>query len=110
VLAAGGFLVAAAVLPDGPTSVPSCSWPLRVRGPATSEQAGLVRCYLRALATHDRSGMLAVADSTRAAMPPTITRADFAHAADAQAGTATAMFRPRSQEQMVRLSPPHCWT
>lgn len=94
VLAGGGFVVAAAVLPDGPTSVPSCSWPLRIRGPATGEQAGLVRCYLRALATHDQSGMLEVADTTSASAPPAITSADFAHAADARTGTATATFRP----------------
>jgi hypothetical protein len=75
-----------------PTSVPSCSWPLRVRGPATSEQAGLVRCYLRALATHDPGGLLAVADTAGA--PIRISHADFAHAADARSGTATATFTP----------------
>jgi hypothetical protein len=93
VLAAGGYLVAAASS-DGPTSVPSCSWPLRIRGPGTREQAGLVRCYLRALAAHDTSGMLGVADTTHANEPLTITRAEFAHAADARSGTATATFRP----------------
>jgi hypothetical protein len=75
-----------------PTSVPSCSWPLRVRGPATSEQAGLVRCYLRALASHDAGGLLAVADTAGA--PIRITHADFTHAADARSGTATATFTP----------------
>jgi hypothetical protein len=78
-----------------PTSVPSCTWPLRVRGPATSEQAGLVRCYLRALAAHDAGGLLAVADMSG---PIRITRADFAHAADARAGRATATFTPNSAD------------
>jgi hypothetical protein len=32
------------------TSVPSCDWPIRVVGGASKAQAGLVRCYLRALA------------------------------------------------------------
>jgi hypothetical protein len=96
VLAAGGYLVAAvASSSDGPTSVPSCSWPLRVRGPATTEQAGLVRCYLRALATHDQNGMLDVADTSE---PVTITGAAFVHAADAQTGTATALFRPNDSD------------
>ena len=94
ILAAGGYLVAAATSSDGPTSVPSCSWPLRVRGPATREQAGLVRCYLRALADRDPNGMLGVADTMQANEPLTITRVDFAHAADARSGTATATFRP----------------
>lgn len=98
VLAAGGYLVAAAVALDGPTSVPSCSWPLRVRGHGTIEQAGLVRCYLRALAAHDTGGMLAVADTSRSDEPLTITRADFAHAADARSGTATATFTPNDTD------------
>jgi hypothetical protein len=70
--------------------VPWCSWPLRVRGHATSEQAGLIRRYLRALARRDASGLLALADTT--AGPARITAADFRHAADARAGTASATF------------------
>ncbi len=62
-LAAGGYLVWRETSGGLPTSVPSCSWPLRVRGPATGEQAGLIRCYLRALAGHDAAGFLAVADT-----------------------------------------------
>jgi len=72
---------------------PSCSWPLRIQGSATAEQAGLVRCYLRALATNDASGLMAVAPN----IPDvriTITKADFAHSADARAGLATATFTP----------------
>jgi hypothetical protein len=70
---------------------PSCSWPLRVRGPASPEQAGLVRCYLRALASRDQSAMLAVADTDP---PVRITAADFAHGTDARTGTATVTFIP----------------
>jgi len=70
---------------------PSCSWPVRIRGTATSDQEGLVRCYLLALASGDRSGMSAVATRT----PPTrITSIDFRDSADARAGTATAIFIP----------------
>jgi hypothetical protein len=72
-------------------STPSCSWPLRIRGKPTAAQAGLVRCYLRALAGHDTGGLLAVADN----MPRVrITPADFAHSADARSGLATATFLP----------------
>lgn len=90
VLAAGGYLAWAAIAGGQPTSVPSCSWPLRVRGDATSQQAGLIRCYLRALAHHDASGLLTLAYKT--AGPVRITAADFKHAADARAGTASATF------------------
>jgi hypothetical protein len=77
---------------DGPTSVPSCSWPLRVRGHPEDGQAGLVRCYLRALAANSADGLLAVADSAN--VPVRITKASFAHAPDARSGLATATFTP----------------
>ncbi len=89
VLVAGCYLAWGAIAGQ-PTSVPSCSWPLRVRGHATSKQSGLIRCYLRALAHHDASGLLTLADTT--AGPVRITAADFRHAADARAGTASAAF------------------
>jgi hypothetical protein len=74
---------------------PSCSWPLRIRGEATGEQTGLVRCYLRALAGRDTAGLLAVA----ANIPPVrITGADLAHSADAQSGVATATFTPNPSD------------
>jgi hypothetical protein len=76
-------------------STPSCSWPLRIRGKPTAAQAGLVRCYLRALAGHDTAGLAAVADN----MPPVrITRADFKHSADARSGLATAAFLPATTD------------
>jgi hypothetical protein len=76
-------------------STPSCSWPLRVRGKPTAAQAGLVRCYLRALAERDTGGLAAVAGN----MPPVrITKADFAHSADARSGLATATFTPNPSD------------
>jgi hypothetical protein len=74
---------------------PSCSWALRVGGKPTPVQAGLIRCYLRALAHRDAAGLLAVA----ANIPPVrITKADFAHSADARAGLATAIFTPNPSD------------
>jgi hypothetical protein len=65
---------------------PTCSWPVQVRG-ASLAQAGLIRCYLRALAHRDTAGLMAVA----ADIPPVrITEADFRYSADARAGLATA--------------------
>jgi hypothetical protein len=90
VLVEVGYLIVAAI--GLPTSVPSCSWSLRVSGHATSEQAGLIRCYLRALADHNTGGLLAVADTTSG--PVRITSADFRYSADARAGVATAIFTP----------------
>ena len=75
---------------DGPTSVPSCSWPLRVRGHPEGGQAGLVRCYLRSLAAKSADGLLAVAYTANG--PVHITEASFAHAPDARSGLATASF------------------
>ena len=77
---------------DGPTSAPSCSWSMRVRGHPEGGQAGLVRCYLRALAGKSTRGLVAVADSANG--PVRITKASFAHAADARSGRATATFTP----------------
>jgi hypothetical protein len=76
---------------DGPTSIPTCSWPLHVRGTASSQQAGLVRCYMRALARRDLDGLKAVADNNP---PARITRTQLTHSADARSGTATVTFVP----------------
>jgi hypothetical protein len=70
---------------------PSCSWPLRIRGTATAGQAGLVGCYLRALAERDTAGLMAVADNDPAVR---ITQADLRYSPDARAGLATATFTP----------------
>jgi hypothetical protein len=72
---------------------PSCSWPLRMRGTATGQQAGLVRCYLQALARRDIAGVYAVADNIPKAH---ITAADLKYSADARTGLATAHFAPSS--------------
>lgn len=77
---------------DGPTSAPSCSWPLRVRGHPEDGQAGLVRCYLRSLAANSAQGLLAVADTANT--PVRISKASFAHAPDARSGLAAATFTP----------------
>jgi hypothetical protein len=74
---------------------PACSWPLQVRGTASPAQAGLVRCYLRALASRDTDGLMAVA----ADIPPVrITSADLTYSADARAGLATAAFTPNPND------------
>jgi hypothetical protein len=72
---------------------PTCSWPLQVRGTASRAQAGLVRCYLRALASRDTAGLMGVA----AYIPPArITKADFTHSADARrAGHRDHYAKPR---------------
>ena len=90
ILAGASYVIAVAV--GEPTSTPSCSWSLRIAGRATSEQAGLIRCYLRALADHDTGGLLAVADNSGG--PVRITSTDFRHSADARSGVATATFTP----------------
>jgi hypothetical protein len=70
---------------------PTCSWPLQVRGSASPAQSGLVRCYLRALASRDTAGLMTVA----ADIPPVrITSADLRYSADARAGLATATVTP----------------
>jgi hypothetical protein len=74
---------------DGPTSVPSCSWTMRVSGQASQRQAGLVRCYLRALAQRDSQLLAAVAYP-----PARITSADLRLSGAARSGLATASFRP----------------
>ena len=74
---------------------PTCSWPLQVRGTASPAQAGLVRCYLRALASRDTTGLMAVA----ADIPPVrITSADLTYSADARAGLAAAAFTPNPND------------
>jgi hypothetical protein len=74
---------------------PACSWPLQVRGTASPAQAGLVRCYLSALAGRDTAGLMAVA----ADIPPVrITKADLTYSADARAGLATAAFTPNPND------------
>jgi hypothetical protein len=80
----GGHMAWGAIQTRGTST---CSWPLQVRGTASPAQVGLVRCYLRALASRDTAGLMAVA----ADIPPVrITSADLRYSADAHAGLATA--------------------
>ena len=91
-LAWGGHAVWEAIQTRG---TPTCSWPLQVRGTASPAQAGLVRCYLRALASRDTAGLMAVT----ADIPPVrITSADLTYSADARAGLATAAFTPNPND------------
>jgi hypothetical protein len=74
---------------------PTCSCPLQVRGTASPAQAGLVRCYLRALAGRDTAGLMTAA----ADIPPVrITSADLRYSADARAGLATAAVTPSPED------------
>lgn len=88
-LAVGGFYWVRDTFGDGPMSVPSCSWSLGVRS-SSGRAAGLVRCYLRALASRDVGGLHQVANGSNG--PVQITEASFAHTADARSGLATATF------------------
>ena len=89
----GGYKFWSVASDDGPTSVPFCSWPLRIHGTPNREEAGLIRCYVRALAQRSVAGLQAVA------VPPVrISAAQFARAADARAGTATATFIPNPSD------------
>ena len=76
---------------DGSHNTPSCSWSLRIQGKPAPAQAGLVRCYVRALAHRDTTALLAVAANVPAVR---ITGADLAHSADARSGRATVTFLP----------------
>jgi hypothetical protein len=76
-------------------NTPSCSWPLRIHGKPTAAQAGLVRCYLGALAKRNTAELLAIADDHPQVR---ITKADLRHSADARAGLATATFTPNPSD------------
>ncbi|WP_152627077.1 hypothetical protein [Streptacidiphilus melanogenes] len=69
-------------------SAPSCSWPARIEH-ADADQAGLIRCYLRALADHSDSELRAVVPAADNAGPAGFSAVDFTHSADAADGVAT---------------------
>ena len=84
--AMAGCTVLAPLAGDGlPGAAPACSWPLRVAGHATAAQAGLVRCYLRALAEHDLAALKPLVNPTHR-----VTKAQLAQTADARSGRASA--------------------
>jgi hypothetical protein len=89
---AGAWAWSQAARGDLPTSTPSCSWPLRIRGQPSAGETGLVRCYLRALARCDRAGLSAVSWYGQ------LTKTDMARSADARAGTATVTFTPNESD------------
>ena len=92
---AGAALAGCTVLGgDGlPGAAPACSWPLRVTGPATAAQSGLIRCYLRAVAGHNLAALQGLVNPTYRA-----TKAQLAQTADARAGRASATITPSSDD------------
>jgi hypothetical protein len=88
VVMAGAVLTGCTMLGiDGlPGAAPACSWPLRVAGHATAAQAGLVRCYLRAVAGHNLAALKGLVNPTYR-----VTNAQLTQTADARAGRARAM-------------------
>jgi len=66
---------------------------MRVRGAATADEAGVVRCYLQDLAHRDTAGLYAIADYIP---KPHLTASDLQFATDARSGLATAYFSPSS--------------
>ncbi len=68
----------------------SCSWPARIEH-ANSDQAGLIRCYLRAVAQHSAGELRSVVRAADDDGPTGFPASDFAHAADAHSGTATVI-------------------
>jgi hypothetical protein len=76
------------------TSVPSCDWPLQVQGEGTHEQAGLIRCYVRAVAHRDLTTLSQLV--TNMGKLPTMHPSDVRQSRDALSGTATATFTPNN--------------
>lgn len=73
--------------PDAPG--PSCSWPADIRQ-GNPDQAGLIRCYLRAVAHHSESELRAVVPSRDNGGPTGFSTADFTHTHDVNSGTPLA--------------------
>ena len=83
---------------EGPdASAPSCSWSARIEK-ANADQAGLIRCYLRALAQHSDSGLHEVVPSRDNEGPTGFSTADFAHSRDAAAGAATVTVKANDED------------
>ena len=87
VLAVFGWAKVRDAAPGPDVSAPSCSWPAHIEH-ANSDQAGLVRCYLRALAHRSASELRAVVRSEDDNGPTGFSSADLAHSADARSGAA----------------------
>ena len=80
-----------------PTSVPSCAWPLRGACRVPADEAGLIRCYVRALAQADLPALQGLAEPDPAHL---ITAAQLAYSGDARAGLATATFTPNPSDSV----------
>lgn len=78
---------------DGPDMCPvSCTWPARITG-ATPAQAGVIRCYLRALAYGSTAEMREVVPASGMGGEATATAKAFRYARDARRGVATVTVR-----------------
>jgi len=82
------FLVAGKIRGGGDTGTRACAWNANISN-ANRDQAGLIRCYLKAIAQHSESGLRSVVRTTEDGGPTGFTDADFAHSADANSGPAT---------------------
>jgi hypothetical protein len=90
VAACAALLIAVNLTLSG-SGVPTCTWPLAVRGKATPAQIDLVRCYVEDLAHRDTAGL------TTLMFPSSytaITSADLAYSKDARLAPAIATFTP----------------
>jgi hypothetical protein len=74
-----------------PTSVPSCKWPLQIFDKPTHDEAGLMRCYVSAVARRDLPALSKVFTGVRNTLP-TMHASDVRQSADALSGTASAHF------------------
>ena len=84
-------------------STPSCSWPMHVTGTATTEQVGLVHCYLQALSQRNTAELTEVMGSTGS--PGHIIPSDLTYSVDARDGLASANFMPNpSDDTYVKLT------
>jgi hypothetical protein len=93
-VAAGCALLAPVLGGNGlPGTAPACSWPLRIAGHATPAQAGLVRCYLRAVAKHNLAALRGLVNPTYR-----VTEAQLAQTPDARAGRASAKITPSPED------------
>ncbi|MET8407016.1 hypothetical protein ABZV34_02685 [Streptomyces sp. NPDC005195] len=95
---AAGVLLVRWLVPDpwltiqdfaqGPDAgAPSCSWPVHLEK-ANPDQAGLIRCYLRAIAHHSTSELRTAVRARDDDGPTGFSAADFAHTQDVTSGTA----------------------
>ncbi|WP_042422906.1 hypothetical protein [Streptacidiphilus anmyonensis] len=92
-----GWRQVADALAGPDASAPSCSWSARIEN-ASTDEAGLVRCYLRGLADHSDSELRAVVPSTDNGGPTGFSAADFAHSRDAAAGPAIVTLAPNPSD------------